>query len=491
MNMTADSLHTILIDAQRRRDAGDWEAAILLFGRAEQIAPHSAEIKHNLALAHFARGDMRASRIFADQAISIKSELWQSSALLAKIHRNQGDALAAQNSWNSVLDVSPGNGAALLGLADLCMNEFGDAEAAMELVRPLSEDAADAADAELTSLMASLYAGGSSAEELSKRLINFSETHLRLPRFAAREPRQGRRRVGLISPLFSYSPVYHLTHSTFTDIARDHDLVFFNRTPRQDSGTVAFHALATEWHEAASMESLALAHSLAQADLDILFDLGGWSDVPALLALSSKPAARMYKWVGGQSATTGLDVFDGWIGDELQSPRAYSSLYSEPLLNIAGGYVDYTAPPTLAAHADLPKRGVGLVGNPVKIGRETIKAWPTDIDKVKLIDRRYVHDRTRERVVDLLARSRIEVEAIITPEGHDHYLQALAGCSAIVNTQPYSAGLTAIEARWLGVEILSTDNVGKLFCSRHHLSHARTGGRNRGLTAQLLKLVSE
>src|SRR5688572_28236979 len=96
-------------------------------------------------------------------------------------------------------------------------------------------------------------------------------------------------------------------------------------------------------------------------------------------------------------------------------------------------------------------------------------AWPKGVDKVALIDRRYVHDQPRKRVIELLGRAGIKVQDVIAPEGHDNYLQALAGYEAIVNTQPYSAGLTAVEAHHLGVKLLSGGEAGRLFCSRHHL----------------------
>ncbi|WP_404713049.1 tetratricopeptide repeat protein [Sphingomonas sp. MMS24-J13] len=482
-------LHSMLLAAQARRDAGQWEQAARLFRRAEMLAPGAADIKHNLALVCFAKGDPLGARAAAERAVRLKPELWQSHALLARLYQGAGDPGGAEIAWRTVLKHSPGNGTALLGLADLTMNEFADPVATIALVEPLAHNPAFAADAELTTLMALLYHGGISAEALSARLIAFSRANLRLPQLPQRRPRAGRRRIGIMSPFLSASPAYYLAYSGLQALAQAHDLIFFTRGTRFDWATERLRALG-QWIEAAHVEPGQLAQRIADADIDVLIDMGGWSDVPGLKALSARPAPRIYKWVGGQSATTGLDMIDGWIGDGWQCPPGVEALYAEPIVNIAGGYVDYSPPDMLAAHAGLPKRGVALVGNPAKIGEATFANWPSGVDRVILIDRRYAHPRVRDRITELLARHAIAVDRIVTPPNHEAYLRAIGGCEAIVNTQPYAAGLTAVEALALGVKLLSGGVPGGLFCARHHLSHLQTGGRNSTLGAQLRDLVA-
>jgi tetratricopeptide (TPR) repeat protein len=482
-------LQSMLRAAQARRDAGQWEQAARLFRRAEILAPGSADIKHNLALACFAKGDPLGARGAAERAVRLKPGLWQSHALLARLNQGAGDPGGAEISWRTVLKHSPGNGTALLGLADLAMNEFADPAAAIALVAPLARDPSYSADADLTTLMALLYRGGVAAEVLSARLTAFSKTNLRLPHLPERRPRAGRRRIGILSPFFSASPAYYLAYSTLVALGEAHDLVFISRGTRFDWATERLRALGHSWIEAAHIEPMQLAQRIADADIDVLIDMGGWSDVSGMKAVSARPAPRIYKWVGGQSATTGLDMIDGWIGDVWQCPPEAGALYAEPIVNIAGGYIDYTPPDGLAGHAAPLKRGAALVGNPAKIGEATFASWPSGVDQVILIDRRYMHARVRERVTELLGRNGIKVERVVTPGSHEAYLRAVGGCEAIVNTQPYAAGLTAVEALALGVKLLSGAGAGKLFCGRHHLSHQQTGGRNPTLAAQMLELV--
>ncbi|MDB5685547.1 MAG: hypothetical protein JWR77_136 [Rhizorhabdus sp.] len=484
-------LHALLLKAQAARDGSRWAEAVGLFGTAASIDPASFQIRHNLALCHFASGRFEEALRFARDAVRLRPDLWQSMMIESKVHRARGRTIEAEAALDQVLRFSPGNPTALSALADIEINEYGDPAAAIRRVRPLLDHPETATDAELTTLMADLYLQGDSAENLSDRLRSFSRRNLRLPMQTPKpRPARSRPRIALVSPLFSASPVYFMTFNVFEALAEYGDLICFNRSNRQDWATRAFADIASEWHEVAHHEPAALAQAICEAEVDILFDLGGWTDAAALTALSSKPAPRMFTWVGGQSATTGLDMFDGWIGDIWQSPADLAHLYAEPLINIPGGYCDYRAPDALRS-ISIPKRrnAVGLVGNPCKIGNVLAAAWPAEITQVTLIDRRYAHARTCDRVTALLREAGVRQIDIIVPQGHAEYLQALAGMKAIVNTVPYSGGLTTIEAMALGVEIVTLPGDGRLFCERHHLSHRHTSGRNPGLVAAIAKLV--
>jgi predicted O-linked N-acetylglucosamine transferase (SPINDLY family) len=494
----ADQLSELLLQAQRRRNAGDWPAAQKLFAYAAGLAPADPSIQHNLALSQFALGQPDAALRHVEAAILRAPRQWQSHVLAARIQRARGEIDACCVSLTAVLALDPGNGSARIAMADLEINEFGDSQNATALVLPLRGHGHHAADAELTTLMALFYDREDiSAEVLSDRLKRFSADHLRLPpaisqASAQRSRGRARLRVGLLSPLLSSSPVHALTYSTFAALASDFDLIAFNRSSKEDWATVQFRALCCGWHDVASLGAEDLAGVIAGEAIDVLFDLGGWSDAVGLRALSARPARRILTWVGGQSATTGLTNTDGWIGDTWQNPVACDGLYTEPVLRMVGGYVDYTPPPVLASVVAAQGRqsGVVLAGNPVKIGAELIRHWPAGVTRVSLLDRRYRHPRTLARVTALLTAAGIAIDAVIAPNGHRDYLAALSRFATLVDTRPYGAGLTAIEAMALGLDVRSTASEGRLFSQRHQASHAHTTGRNPGLARQIAALIT-
>jgi len=489
--VSKDALAPVLAAARIRRDKGDFRAAIRLFRKAEQIAPAHPGVKHNLALACLSAGEYLQAAESAQAALRLSPQLWQSQVVLAKAHSALRNPVKARAIWSELLSANPQNAFAILGLADLALNEFGDPQASSLLAERLLPTSEGAEDALLTRLMADLYLGRLGDVSLSRQFQDYSREHLRLSRPAQKKSvsRAKMKRVGFISTLFQASPVYYLCYSALRRISEIHHVTLFMRSAKADWATGRFLDLASEVRNVASLGAADLAATIEASEIDVLFDLSGWTDPEGLRALSCKPAVRMYKWIGGQSITTGLEAFDGWIGDEWHCPKGVERLYSEPLIRIEGGYCDYSPPEYLAASAASRRKGTGLVSNPAKIGEGSVAAWPEGVDRVTLIDRRYAHEETRLRVEELLRSRGIRVEDVIVPGDHKEYLEAIGSLESVVNTAPYALGLTAVEALSLDVRVLYGKSASDLFSSRHHFSHLHTRGRNSALAAELLELI--
>jgi protein O-GlcNAc transferase len=484
-------LANMLQAARVHREAGSWEQAFRLYATANELDSQMWDVKHNLALCCHALGSSDLAMRYTDEALAIKSDLWQSRLLQAKLHRSSGEIDKCERALRAVISQAPENAPALLDLADLEMNEFGDPLSAAERVYPLLSQKNFQGDAELTILMAKTYDRHETAEEFSDAVISFSARHMSLPNFrfdpqavaAANKVRaHGKRvRIGLISPMFCISPVYFLTIGTLRRLRRDVDFIVFNRGKRVDAGTRAFKSISSTWRDVQHLQATSLANAIHAQAVDLLFDMGGWSDPIALKALSVKPAARQYKWVGGQSATTGLTSFDGFITDDEHSPDGSERLHSEPLIRMSSGYASYT-PGLMPAPREKPERDsskqmVGVIGNPAKISQSFIELMARrlkDGENLNLyfIDRRYRYDRTQKRVSDSFPFRSRERLIFIAPENRQLYLEAVQGLDKIIDTFPYSGGLTTLEAINLGVPIELTSR-GKLFSCRHSRSHLR------------------
>jgi hypothetical protein len=194
----------------------------------------------------------------------------------------------------------------------------------------------------------------------------------------------------------------------------------------------------------------------------------------------------MFKWVGGQSATTGLRAFDGYLSDAYQTPPGVDHLYSEPLIRLESGYVTYTPPPYMPKR-EVKKRGYtdfGVIANPAKVSqgflaelRASLPAWrqaqAAQGKKLRLtfIDQRYEQKNIRDRIQAALPGLQIE---FVTPANHLGYLKAVGQLDLTLDTWPYSGGLTTIEALAMGVPSLTRS--GRLFCERHTDSHCFYAG---------------
>jgi predicted O-linked N-acetylglucosamine transferase (SPINDLY family) len=471
-----ENVQSLLLQANHARDSAQWPLAAHLYSQLLQAYPQSAELAHNLGLCQFAAGNTALAIVACQKAIGLNPRFWQSMMILAKSYQAFGQIGQAQQCFQGVLKLDAANAQARLGLANITLNEYGDPQGAIELVKPLQGDTEYAMDAQLTSLMAQLYDRPqwntfASAKKLSKDIRTFSSEHLRLPdlhleplsdRSKAYANPSYRPRVGLLSPQFGISPVYFLTIAGWHKIAPSCDIVIFNRGHQSDFASQEFKSLASEWIDVAHWSAPDLARRIHDADLDVLYDLGGWMDPIALQALSVKPARKQFKWVGGQSATTGLESFDGWIGDECQSPASMQALYSEPLIQIPGAYASYTPPPYLPKPSLKKSKTPCIFSNPAKVSSPFLKELASMPGKKVFIHRQYRFPQVQERIASALDG---KVEFVI-PTTHEEALKAVNHHAVMLDTFPYSSGLTAREALAMGTKI-KVLKIGNLFCERH------------------------
>lgn len=478
-----------LADAEAARRAGRWQEArggylALLAGTQGQ---QRGALRHNLALCCLALGDAAAAAEHAAAAVADDPQLWQAGLVRARALKQLGQGMLALEELRTL----PQAPEVQLEIASLSLHELGDAALAQSAARPLlagRHPRKIRVDAQLTLLMARLYERSEPSHALAAELRSFAGSSLMMsettPPAAQRAVLRRRPRLGLISPQFCCSPVYFFCIGALRLLRQNCDLVFFDRGGRDDWARQEFRSLASDWFEVGTHGSEALAAFVAAQSLDCLIDLGGWMDPVALRALSTRPARKLYKWVGGQSATTGLQVFDGMFSDAFQAPANFQPLYSEPLVQLAGGYVSYTPPPYMPD----PVRGpddarLGIISHPAKISRAFIdfvcarvRAMPAEYRaqlSLVFVDRRYRHDGVRQRLHHAFAGSGVPLH-FIAPSSHREYLQEVGRLSVVLDTFPYSGGLTTMEALSLGVPCLT--RTGVLFSERHTYSHCRHAG---------------
>ncbi|SNT11930.1 Predicted O-linked N-acetylglucosamine transferase, SPINDLY family [Noviherbaspirillum humi] len=467
----------LIEQADGLRSLSQWAGALALYREAVSLAPAAATLHHNMALCLHALGQHTQALENSRVALSHNRGLWQSRVVAGRSLKALGQPDAAWEEFAQVLRDSPQAGMAAMDLADLAMNEFGDPLQAAALAQPWLSHAEHGRDAQLTTLLSALYDRDFSAAELVARIKVFAQRELVLDTLpapasppACRKP--GRLRIGLLSPLFCASPVYFLTIAGWRRMAAEADIIVFDRGTRHDWATEEFRRVAHGWQPVAHLGAAQLAQVLLAADLDVLYDLGGWMDPVGLQALSVKPARRQYKWVGGQSATTGLHCFDGWIGDEWQSPTSLQHLYTEPLLNLPGGYASYTPPPYLPKSAKRKDPSPVIFANPAKLSRAFLRMLAGRPGRKCFVHRQYRHARVRARIEAVLGPGEVEY---VCPASHQEALEAVNAHAVMLDTFPYSGGLTAREAVALGTRVKGS--VGELFCERHTAWVASTKSR--------------
>ena len=149
---------------------------------------------------------------------------------------------------------------------------------------------------------------------------------------------------------------------------------------------------------------------------------------------------------------------------------------------LESGYVSYATP----AYFPVPRTAdpgivLGVIANPAKVSiaflsdlTKRLAQWKQEgIEPVlRFIERRYCHPALQDRICQALGGN-IDIEFRI-PVGHIAYLEEVSRLSAVLDTFPYTGGLTTMEALSLGVPCRT--RTGKLFSERHTLAHCHYAG---------------
>lgn len=495
-------------EAASARQQGHHAEARRLFEQAITAEPGDAELRLQLAAECLSCNDANSALAHADLAHPEASRSWLKPLVrgLALQHLDRCDEASrslAESTQHPLVPIAARH-EALRSLADLCLNTFGDPQSAAVLHRQLAAGQSTP-EAELTQILCDLYIGEQDPLTLSGRM---KEVASRLVPQSSSRPRRGRRRsskslrIGLVSNQWCASPVAFLTLGALREMARSAELICFDRGGKADWANAEARTLASEWHPMHLLNSEEMATQMASASLDALIDLSGWTDITALRAVATRPASCILKWVGGQSMTTGLSCFDGFVTDPRQVPSSCEPLYSEPMRHAHHGYVTYFAPPydhalgqaasRLPTPATKPNHGsYAVVSNPAKLSRHAAEFLRRlSPRRLILLDRRWKHEQTRAAARQRLG-SLMDVAEFITPANHPDYLNTLRQLDApIVDTAPYSMGLTAIELRLLGKAVIRAPRtlpatMRELHCQAH--LQAQRFDHHAELAGQLLQ----
>jgi protein O-GlcNAc transferase len=306
-------------------------------------------------------------------------------------------------------------------------------------------------------------------------------------------------RIGYVSAYFGsrnwMKPVWGLINHH--DRTRFEVHMFADRTdPTADSGYR--DAELDVIHAVHGVENIRLAKIIADAGIDILVDLNGYSFADRLGLFALRPAPVIVGWFN-MFATTGMVAFDWLVGDVNVIRLDEQEHYVERIHHLPGSYlafdVLYTVPPV----APTPAMATGYItfgclGSQHKLTDAVLTAWGCILRAVPTA-RLYLRNATLEDASsrdDLLAR--LDHEGIdaarVTLAGRAEHLEFLRSYDRIdiaLDTFPYNGGTTTAEALWQGVPVLTFD--GDRWASRTSRSILLAAGLTDWVMADVAQYV--
>jgi protein O-GlcNAc transferase len=234
--------------------------------------------------------------------------------------------------------------------------------------------------------------------------------------------------------------------------------------PHRDAVHTQLQQRCDHWFELRYGTDLEVARVIADQQLDVLVELGGYTGNSRLGVLVHRPAPVQLSYLG-YYAPTYLSCVDGWLGDEeLFGGLSAVDRSAHRLLLLDGGYMSYR-------DNDLPplKRSTGprfrfgsfnharkLTPDCVRLFCKVMAAVPEAELVLKSIS--FVEAADRERVRDLFVHAGLEPQRLVLMpwvEGSRQHLSCYEHVDVALDPVPYGGATTSCEALAMGVPVVS------------------------------------
>ena len=276
-------------------------------------------------------------------------------------------------------------------------------------------------------------------------------------------------RVGFLSGNFYAHVVVQWSRSLLTGLDKNFFATYFySARKKKDFVTEKLRASADGWRDIFDLTDEDAAKLIRADEIDILFDLDGYTQNNRLRAAAYHPASVQLSGIGYVNST-GLDCFDYFLSDE--TCAGDENFFTEKVLKLPHSHFCYE-PTTKFEPADFPpcvKNNFvtfGSFNQFQKITDSILRAWKKILDavpdsrlllKTKIFNtedgKKFVGGRLKSFGFDL---GRVEMRGFSSD-----WLAQYADVDIALDTFPYTGGVTTCEALYMGVPVVS------LFGQRH------------------------
>lgn len=474
------------------KSIGEVESAATVLIEAVAHAPKSAELRFNLGNALYAAGRLPAAEGAYRKAIELLPSHADAHVNLGVVLAEAGLKDKAETSFRRAIALNPNLAPAYVGLADLVDDGSMDAQAHRRAVLAMKPDLAAIRS---SLLMCMQYDPAVTREARFAAHKEFGARHT-LKGAPAFDPRHdftpGRRlRLGFVSGDFRFHAMLFFALPVMAARpAAAWEVFCYSTTGKTDVYTPDFRAAADHWRDVRQLSDDDLARLIVRDRIDVLIDLSGHAPHNRLPMFAHQPAPLQLAW-GDYVDTRGLAAITVLLGDSTHTPAAEDRFYTERLRRFAPDYVCYRPPAYAPPVAPAPCLATGRVtfgtfSEATKIGPAAVARWATVLRAIPsarfLLNGYLFADQARQgRIISMFMDAGVATDRVVFKTGglHAAFLAQYGEVDVILDTAPYSGGLTTCEALLMGVPVLTV--AGDRFCGRHAAAHLAHGGYPEGV----------
>ena len=473
------------------RDRGSTEEAIAAYARAIELKPDFAEAHNDLGNALKNMGHQAEAIREYEAAIAVRPEYPEAYCNLGNVYREKGLTEKAIECYHAALRIRPRFAETISNLGN-ALKDQGRLDGALGAYQEALALKPGLADTHSNLIYARQFMPGITLKDILEDHLKWNSAHvgpLRSERFSGTSGHgssTGRMVLGFVSGDFRRHPVASFLITILESLSsKDCEIICYANQTENDEMTERFRKAAHVWESCHHLSDEALAGSIRQDAVDVLFDLSGHNERNRLLVFARKPASLQVSWAG-YMATTGLETMDYIIADRHEIPEGSERYYTEKVIRMPHSFVCYEPPEYAPAVLPLPASANGYVtfgcfNILFKISPEVVSLWSTILHQVAgsrlILKAKELHCKeTRDRYEDLFLRQGIGADRVELIGGtpHREHLDYYNRIDVALDPFPFSGSTTTLESLWMGVPVITMP--GETFASRHSLSFLSTVG---------------
>lgn len=280
--------------------------------------------------------------------------------------------------------------------------------------------------------------------------------------------------IGFVSYDFRSHPLSYLLEGLFSDLKKyDLHLIAFSLSPedKNDNQQKIMKGIFDEFIFIDNLNAYESAHLINKNNIDILFDLGGYTYGAKPEIFSYRPSPIQIHYMG-YAGTMMSEHYDHMISDEIVSKADSRKTYKEKVIDIPTGYW-YSTPPNIDLYKnqesiDSAKKKHKLPLNKFifccfnstdKVTNDVFTAWINILKHCKeSVFWIYCDsEKTKENILLHFSKNDISYDRIIfaAKVTHSEHLQRIQLANLFLDTSPYNAHTTCSDALYMKLPVIS------------------------------------
>lgn len=305
-----------------------------------------------------------------------------------------------------------------------------------------------------------------SAELYYERHINNQNETLNIDHSVKLDINKKNFRIGFVSGDFNRHPAGFSLYAVLEKLAKDHQLYLYYNDKRRDDLTEIYENLATKFTNIKEVDSLSAAKLIVQDEIDILFDLSGFTKGERLEIFKHRPAPLQISYLG-YFGTLGMKEIDYLIADHCTIQDDEDQFHTEKIYKFEN-YSYHSSLHAIPEHAIQPPcitNGyvtLGSLNTFHKISNAVLGTWISILRQIPnsrlLFDSRNMISVTdQEYFINLfvnngIAKERLTFRATVDRE---KFLQCYDEIDIALDPFPYTGATTTTESLLMGVPIVT------------------------------------